>query len=431
MSQADNTRNSPGVAPKETRPELEVENAVAIQPAPAGAFEAAGRDVRPVYLDYQSAKPTDPRVVEAMLPYFTKKFGNPASLHAVGDAATEALEASRDKVAAFLGASAEEIIFTAGATESNNIALLGYASRNRRTGDHIVVSEVEHISIHNIAKALEKDGFRVSKVPPDQFGRISPTKVRARVTDETILVSVGWASNEIGTVEPIAEIAEMLAGTGVAFHVDAVAAEGLLPIDMTAVPVDLLTLSSNDIYGPPGLGALFIRKGRRLAPIMMGGGQEQGLRSGTENLPGIVGMARAAEIAGEEMVAESARLAALRDRLIEAVLSTIPDSHLNGHPTERLPNNAHFRFEGIEGESLLLSLRDAGIAVSTGSACSSKTLEPSHTLISCGLLHEEAHGSLEFTFGRFSQDDDVDRVMEVLPGVVDRLRRMSPLYRTT
>ena len=384
-----------------------------------------------VYLDYQSAKPVDPRVVEAMLPYFTDHFGNPASLHAVGDAATEALEASRAKVAGFIGASSEEVIFTSGATESNNIALLGYANRNRRSGDHVVISEVEHISIHNIGKALEKAGFRVSKVPPDQYGRISPTKVRARVSDETILVSVGWASSEIGTVQPIAEIAEMLAGTGVALHVDAVAAEGLLPIDMSAVPVDLLSLSSNDIYGPPGLGALFIRKGRKLAPVMMGGGQEQGLRSGTEDLPAIVGMARAAEIAAEEMPAEAKRLSAMRDRLIEAVLATIPDSHLNGHPTERLPNNAHFRFEGVEGESLLLSMRDKGIAVATGSACSSKTLEPSHTLISCGLLHEEAHGSLEFTFGRFSQDGDVDRVMEVLPAIVDRLRRMSPLYHTT
>ncbi len=384
-----------------------------------------------VYLDYQSAKPVDPRVVEEMLPYFTDRFGNPASLHAAGDAATEAFEASRAKVATFVGASPEEVIFTSGATESNNIALLGYANRNRRSGDHVVISEVEHISLHNIGKALEKAGFRVSKVPPDQYGRISPTKLRARVTDETILVSVGWASNEIGTVQPIAEIAAMLAGTGVALHVDAVAAEGQLPIDMSAVPVDLLSLSSNDIYGPPGLGALFIRKGRKLAPVMMGGGQEQGLRSGTENLPAIVGMARAAEIAAEELPAEAKRLSAMRDRLIEAVLSTIPDSHLNGHPTERLPNNAHFRFEGVEGESLLLSMRDKGIAVATGSACSSKTLEPSHTLISCGLLHEEAHGSLEFTFGRFSQDSDVDRVMGVLPEIVDRLRRMSPLYHTT
>ncbi len=383
-----------------------------------------------VYLDYQSARPVDPRVVEAMLPYFTERFGNPASLHAPGDRATEALEDSRAAVAAFLGAMPEEILFTSGATESTNLALIGYAGRNKRSGNHIVISEVEHISLHNIGKYLEKEGFRVSKVPPDQFGRINPDKVRSRITDDTILVSVGWASNEIGTLQPIPAIAEMLKGTGVALHVDAVAAEGQVPIDMAAVPVGLLTISSNDIYGPPGLGALYVRSGIRLAPITMGGGQERGLRSGTENLPGIVGMAAAARIAAAELATEAPRLAAMRDRLISEVLSTIPDSHLNGHPVDRLPNNAHFRFDGIEGESLVLSMRDQGIAVSTGSACSSKTLEPSRTLISCGLLHEEAHGSLEFTFGRYSRESDIDRVMSVLPGIVKRLRDMSPLYDT-
>jgi len=293
----------------------------------------------------------------------------------------------------------------------------------------VIITEVEHISVLNIGKFLEQEGFKVTRVPPDQYGRINPDKLRTRITDDTILVSVGWASNEIGTVQPIAAIAEMLRGTGVAFHVDAVAAEGQLPIDMGAVPVGLLSVSSNDIYGPQGVGALYIRKGIRLAAVNMGGGQERGLRSGTENLAGIVGMAAAARIAAEEMSADALRSASLRDRVITEVLSVIPDAHLNGHPVERLPNNAHFRFEGIEGESLLLSLRDEGIAVSTGSACSSKTLEPSHTLISCGLLHEEAHGSLEITFGRLSKESDVDRLMEVLPGVVQRLRRLSPLYR--
>jgi len=390
-----------------------------------GVFSEGGE----VYLDYQSARPVDPRVAEAMQPYFTERFGNPASLHAVGDRATEALEQSRAGVAAFLGATPGEIVFTSGATESNNLALIGYARKNKRSGNHVIITEVEHISVLNIGKYLEQEGFRVTRIPPDQYGRINPEKLRARITDDTILVSVGWASNEIGTVQPIPAIAEMLGGTGVALHVDAVAAEGQLPLDMGTVPVDLLTISSNDIYGPQGLGALYIRRGTRLAAVTMGGGQERGLRSGTENLAGIVGMAAAARIATEELPTEAPRLAALRDRLIQEVLSAIPDSHLNGHPVERLPNNAHFRFEGIEGESLLLSLRDEGIAVSTGSACSSKTLEPSHTLISCGLLHEEAHGSLEFTFGRFSREADIDRVMEVLPGIVRRLRRLSPLYR--
>jgi cysteine desulfurase len=365
-----------------------------------------------------------------MLPFMGERFGNPAALHLVGDRATAALEESRERVARLIGAEPADVLFTSGATESNNLALLGFARRNRRAGDHVVISEVEHISILNLAKALEKDGFRVSRVPPDQYGRIDPEKLRSRLTDETILVSVGWASNEIGTVQPIAKIAEMLLGSGIALHVDAVAAQGQVPIDMNEAPVSLLSLSSNDIYGPPGVGALYVRPRTRLAPVIVGGGQERGLRSGTEDLPGIFGMGIAAQIAADEMTEEASRLTAMRDRLIGAVLETVPDSHLNGHPTERLPNNAHFRFEGIEGESLLLSMKDEGISVSTGSACSSKTLEPSHTLISCGLLHEEAHGSLEFTFGRWSAESDVDRVMEVLPGIVERLRRLSPLYDT-
>ena len=382
-----------------------------------------------VYLDYQSAKPVDPRVVEAMTPYFTERFGNPAALHGVGDDATATLDTARANVAKSIGALPEEIIFTSGATESSNLALLGYANRNRRAGDHVVISEVDHISIHNLGKVLEREGFRVAKVPPDQFGRIDPEKLRKRITAETILVSVGWASNEIGTVQRMAEIAEVAAGTGAALHSDAVAAQGQVPIDMSRVGVGMLTLSSNDIYGPQGVGALYIRKGVKVAPVAFGGGQENGLRSGTENLAGIAGFAAAAEIMSRELAGDTAQMAALRDRLVREVLAAIPDAHLNGHPTERLPGNAHFRFEGVEGESLVLLMREEGISVATGSACSSKTLEPSHTLISCGLLHEEAHGSLEFTFGRWSKESDVDRVLAVLPGIVDKLRRMSPLYR--
>ncbi len=384
------------------------------------------RDI--VYADYQSSKPVDPRVVEAMLPFFGETFGNASSLHGVGDAATAALADARARVAAFFGARPEEIIFTSGATESNNLALIGYALRNRRRGNHVLITEAEHISILNIAKYLQKNGFTVTRVPIDLYGRVSPKKLRARITDETILVSVGWASDEIGTVQPIAEIAEMLEGTGIVLHSDAVAAEGLVPLDMSAVSVGLLSLSSNDLYGPRGLGALYVRKGVQLAPLLVGGGQERGLRSGTEDVGAISGMAAAADIMAREMAAEVPRIAAIRDRLVERVLEEIPDSHLNGHPTERLPSNAHFRFDAVEGEAMVLSLRDAGVAAATGSACSSKTLEPSHTLIACGLLHEEAHGSLEFTFGRYSREEDVDRIMDVLPGVVARLRRLSPLY---
>ncbi len=392
--------------------------------------EALARD-GVVYADYQSAKPVDPRVVEAMLPYLTEKFGNAASLHGVGDVATAALEEARGRVARFFGAEPQEIVFTGGATEASNLGIVGYALRNRRKGDHVIISEAEHITVLNIAKYLEKNGFRVTRVPIDLYGRVSPKKLRARITDETILVSVQWASSEIGTVQPIAEIAELLAGSGIALHSDAVAAEGLVPIDTSAVPVSLLSLSSNDLYGPRGLGALYVRKGVQVAPVLLGGGQERGLRSGSEDLASIVGMAAAADILGAGMSSEVPRIQAIRDRLVERVLAEIPGSHLNGHPDQRLPNNAHFRFDAVEGEAMILSLRDEGIAASTGSACSSKTLEPSHTLLSCGLLHEEAHGSLEFTFGRWSREDDAERIMAALPGVIARLRALSPLYKTT
>ena len=382
-----------------------------------------------MYLDYQSAKPVDPRIVEAMEPFLHDRFGNPSSLHAVGDDATETLDRSRETIAGFLGARPEEIVFTSGATESSNLAMIGYAMRNRSKGDHIVISEMEHISIHNIAKYLEKNGFQVSRVPLDQFGQINLAKLRSRIRDETILISVGMASNEIGTVQPVREIAEMIKGKGIALHTDAVAAQGLLPLNVDDLGIDLMTLSSNDFYGPRGLGALYIRKGTRISPILIGGGQERGLRSGSENMPAIVGMAKAVEILAEEMDDEVERLRGYRDQLIEGLLDSVPKSYLNGHPEERLANNAHFRFTGIEGESLLLRLRDEGIQVATGSACSSKTLEPSHTLIACGLLHEEAHGSLELTLGRWNGPEDLDRALEAIPKVVSDLRALSPLYK--
>jgi cysteine desulfurase len=381
-----------------------------------------------VYLDYQSSKPLDPRVQEAMQPYFFERFGNPSSLHSEGDEATKVLEECRRTIAGFINAEPDEVIFTSGATESNNLALIGYASRNKDKGNHVIISEVEHISVHNLAKYLEKSGFKVSRLPVDQYGRVTVQKLASRITPETILISIGYASNEIGTIQPIKEIGQMAREKGIAFHSDAVAAEGLIPLDVQRDNIDLLTLSSNDVYGPQGLGVLYVRKGMRLNPLIIGGGQERGLRSGTENMAGIVGMSTAVEIMQQEMQAEVKRFAQYRDTLIKHILERIPKSHLNGHPTDRLANNAHFRFEAIEGESLLLSLKDAGVSAATGSACSSKTLEPSHTLISTGLLHEEAHGSLEFTFGRFNKGEDVDRVIEVLPPIVERLRKLSPLY---
>jgi cysteine desulfurase len=382
-----------------------------------------------VYIDYQSSKPVDPRIQEAMLPYFHERFGNPSSLHGEGDEATKVLEKCRRTIAGFMNAGADEIIFTSGATESNNLALIGYASRNKAKGNHIIISEVEHISLHNIAKYLEKNGFVVSRLPVDQYGKVSVQKLASRITPETILISIGYASNEIGTIQPIAEIGRLARERGIAFHSDAVAAEGLIPLDVVKDSLDLLTLSSNDIYGPQGVGILYVRKGMRLNPLIIGGGQERGVRSGTENIAGIVGMSAAVEIMEREMAKEVKRLSGYRDKLIKHILERIPKSHLNGHPTDRLANNAHFRFEAIEGESLLLSLKDAGVSAATGSACSSKTLEPSHTLISTGLLHEEAHGSLEFTFGRFNREADVEKVIEVLPPIVERLRKLSPLYK--
>ena len=382
-----------------------------------------------VYLDYQSAKPVDSRVIEEMTPYFYYKFGNPSSLHKTGDEATDILEKCRQTIANFINAKKEEIIFTSGATESNNLAIIGYALRNKGKGNHILISEIEHISIHNIAKYLSKIGFNISKIPVDPYGRVNLKKIKERITDKTILVSIGYANNEIGTIQQISEIGRLCKENNIAFHSDAVAAEGLVPIDVEKDNIDLLTVSSNDIYGPKGSGILYMRKGIRVNPLIIGGGQERGLRSGSENMPGIVGMAKAVEIMQVEMDEEVKRLRVYRNKLIDNILEDIPKSYLNGHPTNRLSNNAHFRFEGIEGEALLLSLKDKGISVSTGSACTSKTLEPSHTLIALGLLHEEAHGSLELTCGRFTKKEDIDLVLEVLPEVVERLRKLSPLYK--
>ncbi len=382
-----------------------------------------------IYLDYQSSKPVDQRVIEVMLPYFHDKYGNPSSLHSIGDEATKTLEQSRQAIADFINVEKDEILFTSGATESNNLALIGFALRNKDKGNHIIISEVEHISIHNIAKYLTKLGYTISRVPVDHFGRVSLKKISDRITDKTILVSIGYANNEIGTIQPVSEIGTLCKERSITLHSDAVAAEGLVPIDVKKDNIDLVTLSSNDIYGPKGVGILYIRKGIKLNPLMIGGGQERGLRSGTEDIPGIVGMAKAAEIMQQEMVEEVKRFTVYRNTLIENIPKKIPKAYLNGHPTERLPNNVHFRFDGIEGESLLLSLKEKGISVSTGSACSSKTLEPSHTLIALGLLHEEAHGSLELTCGRFTKQEDVDAVLDALPEVVKRLRNLSPLYK--
>jgi cysteine desulfurase len=380
-----------------------------------------------VYMDNGAGRPVDPRVLDAMTPYFTEHPGNPASFHSMGFEALEALNEARAGVAGLVNADPGEIVFTSGATEANNLALLGAARRSKRTGGKVVRSAVEHISVINICKELTREGFTIAECPVDETGVIILDELEKLVDDDTALVSIITANGEIGTIQPIKEAAEIAHSRGALLHTDATAANGQIHLDVKELDADLMTLSGNDLGGPKGVGALYIRRGVRVKPHMIGGGQEGGLRSGSENIPGIVGMGEAAKLAAREMDTEAARLTRLRDTLIEGLLDAIPESYLNGHPTVRLPNNANIRFSYIEGEALVLSLDDLGIQVGTGSACAAKTLEPSHTLLACGLKHEEAHGSLVFTLGRNNNHDQVEYVVKELPGVVERLRAMSPL----
>lgn len=384
--------------------------------------------MRRVYLDHAAGMPVDERVLQAMTPYFTQIYGNPSSIHSFGNEAREAIDKARSKIADLIGAEKrEEIIFTSGGTESNNLAIEGVVYRNKDKGNRIITSSIEHMSVMNMCKSLSKQGFEVVYLPVDKYGIVDIQALEKEITEKTILVSIMYANGEIGTVEPIKEIGEIAHSKGAFFHVDGVAAAGQIPINVQDENIDLLTLSSNDMYGPRGVGALYIKTGTRIQPIIYGGGQERGLRSGTENLPGIAGMGKAAEIAKAEMETEAARSSQLRDKLIKGVLDSIPASFLNGHPNKRLPNNANVRFSYIEGESLILSLDMEGVACSSGSACTSKTLEPSHALLAIGLAHEEAHGSLLFTFGKQNTEEDVSYVLGLLPGIVKRLRTMSPL----
>jgi len=379
-------------------------------------------------MDYQAGSPTDPRVLEAMTPYFTENFGNPSSPHQFGQETKTAIDHARSRVAELIGAKkAGEVVFTSGGTESNNLAIRGVAHRNREKGDHVITTKVEHMSVLNTCKSLQKEGFKVTFIPVDKYGIVDIERLKSEINERTVLVSVMYANGEIGTIEPIREIGSICHDRKIYFHVDAVAAAGKIPIDVERENIDLLSISSNDMYGPKGVGALYIREGTEIAPVIFGGGQEKGLRSGSENIPGIVGMGKAAEIAKNEMYSESRRLVELRDRLINKIISDIPHSYLNGHPAERLPNNVNIRFSYIEGESLILSLDMEGVAVSSGSACTSKTLEPSHVLLAIGLAHEEAHGSLLFSLGKQTSKEDVDYVSGILPEIVKRLRAMSPL----
>ncbi len=380
-----------------------------------------------IYLDHAGSMPVDPRVREAMEPYFSERIGNPSSIYQEGRETNEALGNARERVAALVQAKRpKNIVFTSGATEATNLAIKGVAGRSKERKE-ILISAIEHISVTNVCRSLQKQGYDIKVLPVDEFGFIELEALKSSIGKQTALVSVMYANNEIGTIEPIKEVGAIARDAGVPFHCDATAACGQTTIDVETENIDLLTISSNDMYGPKGAGALYIKDGFRFEPLIHGGGQERGIRSGTENMPGIVGMGTAAEIAKKEMKDESKRLIGLRDKLIKGILDSVPESYLNGHPKKRLPNNAHIRFSYIEGESIILSLDMIGVAAASGSACTSKTLEPSKCLTSLGLSHEQAHGSLQMTLGRSNTIEDVKYLVDNLPPIIKRLRAMSPL----
>lgn len=382
---------------------------------------------RKVYLDYAATTPVDPRVLKEMLPYFREKFGNSVSLHDFGQEAKKALEKTRAIMATAIKAShAEEIIFTGSATESNNLALKGVAFANQNRGKHIIISAVEHSCVLKSAEWLAQNGFKITKIEVDAQGMVDPKKIARAIKKDTVLVSIIHASNEIGTIQPIAEIGKICRGKNIYFHTDAVQSFGKMPLNVQKIPVDLLTTSSHKIYGPKGAAFLYVRRGVKISPLLHGGGQEFDLRSSTVNIPAIIGFGKAVEICQKEMDREPKRQARMRDRLIHEVLRNIPDAHLNGHPSQRLSNNANFWFAYVEGESIIMDLNSHGIAVSTGSACSSEKLEPSHVLMACGLQPEQAHGSLRVTLGRGTKDADIEYFLRILPQTINRLRKISP-----
>ncbi len=382
-----------------------------------------------IYMDHSATTPVAPEVLQAMLPYFREKFGNASSLHSFGLEAREALEESREKVAGLLKASIDEIIFTSGGTESDNMALLGTARRNANLGRHIITSSIEHPAILETCRVLEREGFSVTRLPVNREGLVETSDLLKAIRKETILISIMHANNEIGTIQPLEEIGRIAAEREIIFHTDAVQSAGKIPVDVSALEVDLLSISGHKLYGPKGVGALYIRKGTKIKSIMAGGGHERGLRSGTENVAGIVGLGRASELALESMAAEGQRLIDLRERLARRVLKNVKESWVNGSMKKRLPGSLNFGFKYVEGESLLLYLDSKGIAVSTGSACSSHKLEPSHVLLALGLKPEECHGSLRITMGRSNTIEEADYVAECIAEAVERFRGISALGR--
>ena len=384
-----------------------------------------------IYLDNAATTAVDPVVLETMLPYFTEIFGNPSSIHSTGRDAHRAVDAARKQVAAAINAQPNEIYFTAGGSESDNWAIKGIAFAKREKGNHIITSSIEHHAVLHTCEWLEKQGFEVTYLPVDEYGQVRLEDVEAAITDKTILITIMAANNEIGTIQPIAEIGKLAKEKGITFHTDAVQAVGAIPLDVQAMNIDLLSMSGHKFHGPKGIGVLYIRKGVRIDNFMHGGAQERSKRAGTENLAAIVGMGKAIELATQNLEANAAHMTRLRDKLIGGILERIPDVRLNGHPTNRLPNNCNVSVRYIEGEALLLRLDLAGVAGSSGSACTSGSLDPSHVLLAIGLPHEIAHGSLRLSLSNTTTEEEIDYVLDTLPGIVKSLRDMSVLNAFT
>ncbi len=379
-----------------------------------------------IYLDHAATTPVDQRVVEAMLPYFTEKFGNASAIYSLARESRRAIENARETIAELLNAQPREIVFTACGTESDNLAIKGVAEANQDRGNHIITTAIEHEAVLETCKYLEKRGFRVTYLPVDQYGTVDMAALEKAITPETILISVMMANNEVGTIQPLADIAALMKGRGIYLHTDAVQAGGSLDLDVDKLGVDLLALSGHKFYAPKGVGVLYVRQGTKLMPQMLGGGQEKNRRSGTENVAYIVGLARALEVAYQERPEEGPRIERLRDRLRDGILETVPDTLFNGHPTHRLPNNASFCFKGVEGEQVLLALDLNGVGASTGSACTSASSEPSHVLTAMGIPAGVAHGAIRMTFGRSNTDEEVDAVLRLLPEIVEKQRALAP-----
>lgn len=382
--------------------------------------------MRRIYLDHNATTKVDPSVIKAMLPYYEEIFGNPSSIHQFGQKARKGIDEARESIANFIGSEIEEIVFTSGGTEADNLAIKGIAYANSKKGKHIITSSIEHHAVLNPCKYLEKQGFEVTYLGVDKYGIVDPNDVKKAITNKTILVTIMHANNEVGTIEPISEIGKITRENGIYLHTDAIQSIGKIPVNVDELNVDLLSLSGHKIYGPKGIGALYIRKGTRIEPLIHGGPHERNRRGGTENVPAIVGLAKAIEIAKSSMKRESIWMTHLRDKLERGIVKKIDNVYLNGHPTERLPNTLNMSFEFIEGESIVLNLDLKGIAASSGSACTSSSLEPSHVLRAMGAI---VQGSVRFSLGKDNLEEDIDYVLEILPEIVDRLRAMSPLYK--